>query len=149
MSLFIPRSESPIIRRVDVLVTPEASLDLRALMLLRPKASAWGLLIGHRRGRRVFVERFFPGGAGAVLPRPGRLDEIDRGLGRRLVGFYSVRPSAAFKKSLLAPYFYGRLFFDIRAAKGGPGIRPFVIEFDRVFSFFPVGLAPGPKGRKR
>jgi len=117
-------------------------------MLLRPKPSAWGLLIGHRRGHRVFVERFLPGGAGAGLPEPERLDEIDRGLGRRLVGFYAIRPAAALERKLLAPYFCGRLFLDIRSAKSGPLIKPYVVRFDRVFSFDPVGLMAGPKGRE-
>ncbi len=133
---------------MDVVITGEAGADLEALCLLRPGPSAWGLLLGHKRGRRVFVERFFPAGTGGGLPAPSRLDKLDRSLGRRLVGFYAVRPAASFKRSLLAPYSFGRLFFDIRPAKSGPGIRPFVVEFDRGFSFAPVRLAPGPKGRR-
>lgn len=123
-------------------MTPEASLDLTALTLLRPKPPAWGLVLGHRRGGRVFVERFFPAGSGAALPAPGVLDELDRGLGRRLVGIYAVRPSAAFKKMLLAPYFYGRLFLDVRPAKTGPRVRPYAVEFGRGFRLVPVRLAP-------
>ena len=126
-------------------MTPEASLDLKALALLRPKPPTWGLLIGHRRGGRVFVERFFPAGAGTALPAPVRLDELDRGLGRRIVGCFAVRPSPAFKKSLLAPYFYGRLFLDVSSGKRGPRLKPYVVEFSRTFRFVPVRLEPGPK----
>jgi hypothetical protein len=134
---------------VDVLITADASLDLKALMLLSPKASAWGLLIGHKRGRRVFVERFFPAGTGAVLPAPERLDELDRGLGRRLVGFYAVRSQAAFRKSLLGPYFYGRLFLDVHPAKSGPSVRSYVVEFGRAFSLAPLRLAGRVQRGKR
>ena len=131
---------------MDVFVTPEAARDLEALVLLRPGPSAWGLLLGHKRGRRVFVERFFPAGTADALPAPGRLDGLDRSLGRRLVGFYAVHPAASFRKSLLAPYCYGRLFFDVRPAKAGPGLRPYTVAFDGAFSLAPVRLAPGPKG---
>jgi len=131
---------------VDVLVTPEALRDLEILALLRPERSAWGVLLGHKRGRRVFVERLFPAGTGGRLPAPGRLDELDRALDRRLVGFYAVRPAAAFKGSLLAPYACGRLFFDIRPAKAGPGLRAYAVAFNGGFRLAPVGLAPGPKG---
>lgn len=148
LSLFITKRESPIIRSVDVLITADAFLDIRTLVLLGPKPPAWGLLIGHKRGRRVFVERVFPAGPGAALPAPVRLEETDRTLGRRLVGLYAVRPSPAFKESVLGPYFYGRVFLDIRVAKNRSKLKPYVIEFDQSFFLAPVRLAARPKGGK-
>jgi hypothetical protein len=131
---------------MDVFITREASDNLKALKVLRPGPSAWGFLIGHKRGCRFFVEQVFPAGAGAGLPPPGGLDELDRLLGRRVIGLFAVRPAAALKKSLLGPYFYGRLFLDVRLSKRELGLRPFVVEFDRVFFLAPVPLKTGPKG---
>ncbi len=131
---------------MDVFISREASVDLDALKIMRPEPSAWGLLIGHRRGPRFFVERIFPAAAGAVLPPPGGLDELDRLFGRKVVGFFAVRPGAALKKSLLGPYFYGRVLLDVHFSRGGPVLRAFVVEFDRTFFLAPVPLEPGPKG---
>jgi hypothetical protein len=138
--------ESDIIRRVDVFITRDASLDIKALSVLRPGPPAWGFLVGHKRGHRVFVERLFPACSAALPPPAERLDELDRLLGRRVVGLFAVRPGAGLKKSLLGPYFYGRVFLDVRFPKSGPVVRPFVVEFDRAFFLAPVGLLPGPKG---
>jgi hypothetical protein len=137
--------ESDIIRNVDVLITREASAGLDALRVLRPAPSAWGLLIGHRRGPRFFVERIFPAAAGAVLPPPGGLDELDRLFGRKVIGLFAVRPGATLRKSLLGPYFYGRVFLDVRFSQGKTALKPFLVEFNRVFFLAPVPLAAGPK----
>ena len=138
--------ESDIIRRVDAFITREAAADLEVLNRLRPAPPAWGFLIGHKRGPRVFVERLFPAGAGSVLPSPGELDEIDRGFGRKVVGLFAVRPSAAFRKSVAGPYFYGRLVLEVRPARKGVALRSFVVEFDRKFVLAPVALRHGRKG---
>jgi hypothetical protein len=135
-----------IIRNVDVLITREASVDLDALKILRPAPSAWGLLIGHRRGPRIFVERLFPAAAGAVLPPHGGLDELDRLFGRKVVGIFAVRPGAALMKSLLGPYLYGRVLLNVRFSRDMTFLKPFLVEFDRAFILAPVRLEAGPKG---
>lgn len=135
-----------IIRNVDVFVTRKASVDLDALRILRPAPSAWGLLIGHRRGPRFFVERIFPAPAGAVLPPPGDLDDLDRRLGRKVIGFFTFRPGAALKKTFLGPYFYGRVLLEVRFSRDKTVAKPFLVEFDRAFILAPVPLEYGPKG---
>jgi hypothetical protein len=131
---------------VDAFITREAAADLDVLNRLRPFPTAWGFLLGHRRGPRVFVERLFPAGAGAALPPPGELDEIDRGFGRRIVGLFAVRPSPAFRRSVAGPYFYGRLVLEVRPAKNGPALKLFVVEFDRKFVLAPAVVRHGRKG---
>jgi hypothetical protein len=91
------------------------------------------------------VERIFPAAAGAVLPPPGGLDELDRLFGRKVIGFFAVRPGATLRKSLLGPYFYGRVFLDVRFSQGKTALKPFLVEFNRVFFLAPVPLAAGPK----
>lgn len=94
------------------------------------------------------MERTLPVGIAAVLPPPARLEELDRLLERRVVGVFAVRPSAAFRKLLAGPYFYGRLFLDVRPSERGPGLTPFVVEFERVFRLAPVALKTGPEGKR-
>jgi hypothetical protein len=131
---------------VDVLVTREASAQIKALEALRPASSAWGFLVGHKRARRFFVEGLFPACGAALPPPPEKLDELDRLLGRRVIGIFAVRPGAALTKSVVGPYFYGRLFFIFRFSKKGPELKPFVVEHGRAFVLAPVALAHGPKG---
>ncbi|MGZ4886967.1 MAG: hypothetical protein ACXVJK_04425 [Candidatus Aminicenantales bacterium] len=131
---------------MDVFVTREASVELDALRILRPAPSAWGLLIGHRRGPRFFVEKIFPAADGAVLPPHGGLDELDRRFGRKVVGVFAVRPGAALIKSLLGPYLYGRVLINVRFSRGKTLLKPFLVEFDRTFFLAPVPLEAGPKG---
>jgi len=140
--------ESAIIRSVDALLTAEAAADLEVLNSLRPVTDTWGFLIGHTRGPRVLVERLFTAGAGAALPSPAELDAIDRGLGRRIVGLFAVRPTAAFRKAAAGPDFYGRLVLDIRPSRKAPVLRSFVVEFDGKFLLAPIVLRHGRKGGK-
>jgi hypothetical protein len=132
--------------RVDVFITREASAQIKALKALRPASSAWGFLVGHKRARRFFVEALFPACGAALPPPPERLDEFDRLLGRKVIGIFAVRPGAALIRSVVGPYFYGRLFLNLRFSKKGPEVRPSVIEYGRTFVLAPVALAPGPKG---
>ncbi len=133
---------------MDALITAEAAADLEILNRLRPAPRAWGFLVGHRRGPRILVERLFPAGAGVGLPSPVELDAIDRGLGRRIVGLFAVRPSAAFRKAAAGPYFYGRLVLDVRPSRKAPVLRAFVVEFDGRFLLVPVALGHDRKGEK-
>jgi len=129
-----------------VFITREALTDVKALAVLCPVPPAWGFLVGHKRGLSVFVERLFPACGGAVPPPAERFDELDRLFGRKVVGLFAVRPGPAFKRSLAGPYFYGRLFLDVRFSKRGPVVRPFVVDFDRKFFLVPVPLETVPKG---
>ena len=143
---FIRSRESDIIRNVDVLITRRVSAELDALKIFRPAPSAWGLLIGHRRGPRIVVESIFPAAAGAALPPPGPLDDLDRRFGGKVIGFFAVRPGAALKKSLLGPYFYGRVLLEVHFSRGGILLKAFAVEFDGAFFLAPVPLESGPKG---
>lgn len=129
-----------------MLITRGVSAELDALKILRPAPPAWGLLIGHRRGPRIFAERIFPAAAGAVLPPPGELEDLERRLGGKVIGFFAVRPGTALKKSLLGPYFYGRVLLEVRFSRGGPVLKAFAVEFDGAFFLAPVPLESGPKG---
>jgi hypothetical protein len=143
---FIHGGESDIIRGVDALITRDAAAALEALNVLRPSRGSWGILTGHKRGHRALIEGIVFAGSGTALPSLKNLDRLDRLWGGRIVGILAVRPDAAFKKWLLGPYFYGRLYLDARPAKNGFRLRAYAVEFDRVFFLSPIRLVTTHQG---
>ena len=138
---------SGIIRGVDVFITPEARREIEALNALRPKPPAWGFLVGHKRGTRFFVEKAFPA-AGATSP-PSERDfaSIDAVWPGRAIGLFAVRPSPVFRKALLGPMLYGKLFLRLGAPAGKNSARTFIVEFDRNFILLPVALVETAKAK--
>lgn len=129
---------------MDVLITPEARREVEALRIVRPAPATWGALIGHKRGFRFIVEKIFPAGSGRVLPNGRLLDELDRVWRGRIIGLYAVRPGPAFKKAVLGPAWYGKLIIPMSLSAKTPGIRPFVVEFERKFFLARIPLVtPG------
>ena len=114
-------------------ITPEARREIEALRVVRPAASAWGILIGHKRGFRFIVEKVFPAGSGRVLPNERLLAELDRVWRGRIIGLYAVRPGPALKRAVLGPAWYGKLIIQMSPSARTPGIRPFTVEFERKF----------------
>jgi hypothetical protein len=126
---------------MDVLITPEARREVEALRVVRPAASTWGFLLGHKRGFRFIVEKVFPAGSGRAVPSERLLAGLDLVWRGRIIGLFAVRPGAAFRKAVLGPLWYGKLVLSLGPTSRRPSFRPFVVEFDRKFVFRPVALA--------
>lgn len=135
-----------IIRCVDVLITREASLEIHALGIVRPSGTAWGLLIGHKRGFRFFVEKVLAAGNARPGAAARQFREIERLWPGKVIGLYAVRPGAELKRAVAGPFFYGKLFVELRYSRTRPYIRPFVVEFDRTFRLVPLSLEPLTEG---
>jgi hypothetical protein len=123
---------------VDVLITPEARREVEALRVIRPADSAWGILIGHKRGFRFIVEKVFPAGNGRALPSERLLAGLDGIWPGGVIGLFAVRPGAAFKKAILGPAWYGKLVLDLGSTARKQSIRSFTVEFER--KFFLAGI---------
>jgi hypothetical protein len=132
---------------VDVFITPEARREIEALRVVRPAASTWGFLIGHKRGFRFIVENVFPVGSGRALPSERLLAGLDRIWPGGVIGLFAVRPGAAFKKAILGPAWYGKLVLDLGSTARKPSIRPSIVDFERRFFLAPVMLAPAVKAK--
>jgi len=139
---------SDIIGGVDVLITPEARREIEALRIFRSRPSAWGFLVGHRRGFRFIVEKVLPAGNGAALPDEKLVAGLDRVWPGRIVGLFAVRPRTAFRQAVLGPLFYGKLVLNLGLDARKLSMRPFLVDFDRKFFLAPVGIAPAGKGEK-
>ena len=130
---------------MDVFITPEARWEIEALRVVRPAASTWGFLIGHKRGFRFIVEKVFPAGSGRALPSERPLAGLDGIWPARVIGLFAVRPGAAFKKAILGPAWYGKLILDLGSTARKPSIEPSIVEFKRRFFLAPVALAAAGK----
>lgn len=130
---------------MDVLVTREAALEIEALAIVRPSGPAWGFLIGHKRGFRFFVEKVLAAGSAEPGTAERRFKEVERLWPGRVIGLFAVRPGAPLRRSLLGPFFYGKLFVVLRFRGRRPEVRPFTVEYDGKFLLAPVPLAPAAK----
>jgi len=133
---------------MDVYLGEEARQQLRAQALEIPHRRAGGLLLGHRRGGRFFVERIYPCPFGP-LPSAQRYFELDGVFEGKIIGFYSSgrRGGSAGKK--WPPFSYNKLYLEFELhPKRGLILKPAVVEYSDSFSLVPAVLAARPE-RKR
>jgi len=131
---------------MDVYVSEEARQQLRAQALEIPHRRARGLLLGHRRGGRFFVERIYPCLFGP-LPSAQRYVELDGIFEGKIIGFYSSggRGGAGEK---WPPFSYNKLYLELELhPKRGLILKPAVVEYSDSFSLVPAVLAERP-GRR-
>ena len=129
----------------DVLIVPEARREIEALQAFRPAAGTWGVLIGHRRGPRYFVEKVVTAGSAARLPDEQVLEELDRIWPGGIIGLAVVKPGAAFNKAVLTPAWYGKLVLRSTGAAGRPVLKTGLVAFERRFFLDPVPFAAAAK----
>jgi hypothetical protein len=134
---------------VDVFITPEARREIEAMRVARPAASAWGFLVGHKRGFRFIVEKAFPAGSGRALPSERVLAGLDRIWPGGVIGLFAVRLSAAFKKAVLGPAWYGKLVLGLGSNARKQSVRLFTVEFEKEFFLASAPLAPAMKAKAR
>jgi hypothetical protein len=130
---------------MDAYLSREALLHLQALNLASPSSRPEGLLLGHKRGHRYFVEKVFPTQRGFFTSLKKHFD-LDQLFDGKIIGFYSFQPEQKKMKKILAPFAYGKLFLEVHAASEKKvDIKSFIIDFDKKFFLSPVRL----KGREK
>jgi hypothetical protein len=128
---------------MDAYLGAEAAAGLAAAALECSGKKCRGLLLGHRRGPRYFVEKAFPLRGGG-FPSATRFRELDRIFGGKLIGFYSGGDRGTGSPRVLRPYAYGKLYLRISPAAAGarrPPVKAHVIEYDDGFYLKPIPLA--------
>lgn len=130
---------------MDARLSREALLHLQALNLASSSSSSEGLLLGHKRGHRYFVEKVLPTQTGFFTSVKQYFD-LDQLFDGKIIGFFSFRPEQKKMTKILAPFAYGKLFLEIHArSKKKVEIKPFIIDFDKKFFLSPVK----PKGKDK
>jgi hypothetical protein len=125
---------------MDSYLSQEAYKSLTALNIISSSSSSDGLLIGHIRGHRFFVEKIFPSLPG-FFPSLKKYNELDQLFNGKLLGFFSFNPDEKKLKKILAPFACGKLFLEINSnPQKKMTIKSYVIEYENEFFLLPVGL---------
>ena len=125
---------------MDAYLSQEAYQSLNAINLISSSSSSDGLLIGHKRGHRFFVEKIFPSTPG-FFPSLKKYHELDQLLDGKLLGFFSFKPDEKKIKKILAPFACGKLFLEINLSRRKKmTIKSYVVDYENEFFLLPVGL---------
>lgn len=125
---------------MDAYLSREANQSLAALRLISSPSKADGLLIGHKRGHRFFVEKIFPSKAG-FFPSLKKYHELDQFFEGKLLGFFSFRPNEKKIKKILAPFACGKLFLKLNLNQQKKiTIQSYVIDYKKKFLLLPLKL---------
>ena len=125
---------------MDVFLASEAFRFLSALNLIYSNQSSEGLIIGHKRGHRYFVERVY------LFPRlfsylPKKFFELNRTFDNKLIGFWGYNLSQKKIDKILSPFACGKLFFQVGpASSSGLNIKSFVVDYKEKFYLSPLQL---------
>ncbi len=117
---------------------------LAAQKLIFTSTHSDGMLLGHRRGDLFFVENILssPSGFSRTLRKYFSLSQI---LNHQILGFYSFRTNENKIKKLLCPLACGKIFLRLDLGENGQlDIKPFIIEYDKVFFLSPLELKSNP-----
>ena len=125
---------------MDAYLSEETYQSLAALILISARSSSDGLLIGHKRGHRFFVEKILPSLPG-FFPSLKKYHELDQFFNGKLLGFFSFNPDEKKIKKILAPFACGKLFLEINLSRQKKmTIKSYVIDYENEFFLLPVGL---------
>lgn len=125
---------------MDAYLSQEAYQSLNVINLISSSSSSDGLLVGHRRGHRFFVEKIFPSLPG-FFPSLKKYHELDQFFDGKLLGFFSFNPDEKKIKKILAPFACGKLFLKISSNQQKKmAIKSYVIDYENEFLLLPVKL---------
>ncbi|NOR11633.1 MAG: hypothetical protein GQ545_00065 [Candidatus Aminicenantes bacterium] len=123
---------------MDAYLSKEASSSLEALNIVRGDQD--GLLLGHLRGHRFFVEQIFPTQKGFFSSQKQYLS-LNQHFCDRVIGFFSFNPDERRAKKILAPLTQGKLYLSIHSQDDDTlDIRSFRIDYKDRFYLSPIRL---------
>jgi len=131
---------------MDAYLSREAYHFFQGLNLTSLKPNTDGLLIGHKRGHRFFVEKAFPTKKGFYSSLENYF-ALDEHYGGKLIGFFTYEVDEKKIKKILLPFACGQLFFDIHLTKKKKmTIKSYIIDYKRDFFLSPVDLKSPKSG---
>lgn len=125
---------------MDAFLCQQAYREIKAISFLSGQKPQAGLLFGHIRGPRIFIEK--------VWPVPERFEQVDKLWWRleknfesQLIGFFTYHSWPKFLKSIFQPFAYGKILIEARSKKENLlSLKCFLIEFSHSFRLFPCPL---------
>ncbi len=132
---------------MDVSFSQEAVQSMEAHACGTGRKTMRGVLVGHKRGQRFYVEKAHPfcGGAFSSAERWRVLDRLFEG---KIIGFYSSSSSPKALAGFLQPAFCGKLVLRTGSGRRARlSLKPYVVEFDKSFYFLPITLSSRQKAR--
>ncbi|MBN2408239.1 MAG: hypothetical protein JXE07_00760 [Candidatus Aminicenantes bacterium] len=131
---------------MDVYLSEGARRFLRAQALEISRGGTGGLLLGHRRGQRFFVESVYPCPLRPFLSIE-KYHALNRIFDDKIIGFCF---SSGGKENIvrkIPPYAVNKIYLEYSPhPKKGLTLRPAVVDYDGAFHLVPVALAPPPRG---
>jgi len=125
---------------MDAYLSREAYHFLQGLNLASSKPNMGGLLIGHKRGHRLFVEKILPTKKGFYSSLESYF-ALDEHFGGKLIGFFAYEADEKIIKKILFPFAFEQLFLDIRLTKKKKmTIKSYIIDYKKKFFLLPVDL---------
>jgi len=121
---------------MDVYLSRRALLEIEALRIITKQGQ--GILNGHKRGQRFFVEHILQMGStlSASHEKLRRLKDLLR---ESFLGFFSFDSGETREQREWGPSYMGKVFLEIESRPGSkPRFRAFVIDFDGTFKLRPV-----------
>ena len=126
---------------MDAYLSQEAQQFLTAAGLVSHRSS--GLLLGHLRGHRFFVEKAFPFPKNSSLSLK-KLIQLHQHFQDSIIGFFSFQSDDKILDRLMTPFSMGKLFLKIEICEEMI-IQPFIIEYADKFFLSPLTLKTSPK----
>lgn len=125
---------------MDAYLSTEAYQTLAALSLISSESNSDGLLIGHKRGHRYFVEKIFPTLKG-FFPSREKYFAMNKLFEGKILGFYSFVKDEKKNKKILTPFGHGKLFLQISLNKNKKmTVKSYVIDYENEFFLSPIHL---------
>ncbi|MEE9390669.1 MAG: hypothetical protein V3U91_05445 [Candidatus Aminicenantaceae bacterium] len=125
---------------MDAYLSTEAYQTLAALSLISSESNSDGLLIGHKRGHRYFVEKIFPTLKG-FFPSREKYFAMNKLFEEKILGFYSFVKDEKKNKKILTPFGHGKLFLQISLNKNKKmTVKSYVIDYENEFFLSPIHL---------
>jgi hypothetical protein len=123
---------------MDAYLSKEAHNSLEALNMVRGDQD--GLLLGHKRGHRFFIETIFPTQKGFFATEEQFLS-LNQHFENRVIGFFSFNPDERKAKKILAPLTQGKLYLCIHSMdEKALDIRSYRIDYKDLFYLSPIRL---------
>ena len=123
---------------MDAYLSEEAHSSLEALNILKGEHD--GLLLGHMRGHRFFVEKIFPTQKGFFSSQKQYIS-LNQHFSDRVIGFFSFNSNEQKAKKVLAPLTQGKLYLSIHSqGDDALDIQSYRIDYKDRFYLSPIRL---------